>query len=441
MNRKLLFLIVLLVSSTMAWADDSGSCGDGVTYTYVESSHILNISGTGAMADYTASTTPWNAYRSQIESVVIGNGITRIGDYAFYGCYNLASVYVLATTPPDLGENVFFGNASGRKFFVPNVATYTGATGWSDYSSDFKVLPLINAERIGASSAPVMYKLTDASSIDASVVYAINALNDQNAVFYDASSLNNEITLNPVNPNAMISAKPDIVIRENNANIIVNNECSNLMLVDKKPFHLPNTLTLGNPARLTMWMSSAGMATIVLPFDAYIPAGISAYKVVRVEGDGGEREVLTNQCERIKKNEPVLIVGGEGEYMFFGYQEDTELPATTGDLTCGLLVGTYIDIEVPNDSYLLQNHSGEVGFYHVNNDINSYGLKPFHAYLNAPSTSARSINIIFDDSATAITTVKPVSDAPKSAFNFLGQEVKPNTKGFVIVNGIKMYNK
>lgn len=300
-------------------------------------------------------------------------------------------------------------------------------TPWNETST-------VNSIKLYKNDTPVAYTLKGAGNFDASVA---NALNDPTAEYYDAEYLKSAITLNPANPNALIYARENVVTRENNANIVVNNECSNLMLVDKKPFSLQKTLTLGNPARFTMVMSSAGMATIVLPFDAILPSGVSAYKIVNTN----EEMALTEECDAIQKNQPVLIVGSEGEYTFYGLQEDTELPATTGDLTSGLLVGTYKDIEVPDGCYLLQNHSGEVGFYYVNNDINSFGLKPFHAYLYQPLMSAKSIKILIDDSANGVNSVKSVSNAPKAAFNIAGQEVSPNAKGFVIVNGIKVYNK
>lgn len=300
-------------------------------------------------------------------------------------------------------------------------------TPWNETST-------VNSIKLYKNDTPVAYTLKGAGNFDASVA---NALNDPTAEYYDAEYLKSAITLNPANPNALIYARENVVTRENNANIVVNNECSNLMLVDKKPFSLQKTLTLGNPARFTMVMSSAGMATIVLPFDAILPSGVSAYKIVNTN----EEMALTEECDAIQKNQPVLIVGSEGEYTFYGLQEDTELPATTGDLTSGLLVGTYKDIEVPDGCYLLQNHSGEVGFYYVNNDISSFGLKPFHAYLYQPLMSAKSIKILIDDSANGVNSVKSVSNAPKAAFNIAGQEVSPNAKGFVIVNGIKVYNK
>ena len=46
---------------------------------------VLTFSGSGAMKDYTyKSEMPWYKYLDQITSVVIGDGVSRIGDYAFY---------------------------------------------------------------------------------------------------------------------------------------------------------------------------------------------------------------------------------------------------------------------------------------------------------------------------------------------------------------------
>lgn len=319
------------------------------------------------------------------------------------------------------------------------------STASSEVSREYFHLNCIKIPYVGATAnitsielykndTPVSYVLKGAGNFDASVA---NALNDPTAEYYDAEYLKSAITLNPANPNALIYAREGVVTRENNANIVINNVCNNLSLVDKKPFYLSNALTLDNPANFTMSLSGAGMATIVIPFDATLPNGISAYKIVATEDD----LALTEECYAIQKNQPVLIVGSEGEYTFYGLQNDTELPATTSDLTSGLLIGTYNDTEVPDGSYLLQNHSGAVGFYPVDNNINVVGLKPFHAYLSEPSLNAKSVRILIDDSATSVNTVKTVSDAPKSAFNLAGQEVKPNAKGFVIINGIKVYNK
>ena len=69
----------------------SGTCGSKATWTYTDG--VLTISGTGGMANYTsASGTPWEARKSSITAVVVENGITSVGDYAFYDCDSLTSV-------------------------------------------------------------------------------------------------------------------------------------------------------------------------------------------------------------------------------------------------------------------------------------------------------------------------------------------------------------
>ena len=74
--------------------ETSGSCGANATWEY--DNGTLTISGTGAMADYTDALTdnPWNAYRTSITKVVIGNSITHIGNWAFMGCSALTEVTI-----------------------------------------------------------------------------------------------------------------------------------------------------------------------------------------------------------------------------------------------------------------------------------------------------------------------------------------------------------
>ena len=50
MKQLLLFLMIALPS--VARADDSGTCGNNLTYYYAESTKTLTISGSGAMKDY-----------------------------------------------------------------------------------------------------------------------------------------------------------------------------------------------------------------------------------------------------------------------------------------------------------------------------------------------------------------------------------------------------
>ena len=80
-----------------------GSCGDNLTWD-IDADRTLTISGTGAMVDYEYTTddnggrhttAPWYAYSPT--KLVIEDGITYIGHYAFLGCGLTGSVTIPAT--------------------------------------------------------------------------------------------------------------------------------------------------------------------------------------------------------------------------------------------------------------------------------------------------------------------------------------------------------
>ena len=78
----------------------SGSCGDNVTWSYDANSCTLTISGSGDMEDYDATydrddetyynpTYPWP---SSVAKLVVKDGVTRLGSFAFYKCTSLVKV-------------------------------------------------------------------------------------------------------------------------------------------------------------------------------------------------------------------------------------------------------------------------------------------------------------------------------------------------------------
>lgn len=107
---------------------DSGSCGANVIWEF-DSKDVLTISGSGDMKSYSsADAVPWYNYSQDIQRVEIEDGVTSIGDYAFYnsnlveieipagvtelGMYAFASCYELTHVkicgnPTTIGERVF----------------------------------------------------------------------------------------------------------------------------------------------------------------------------------------------------------------------------------------------------------------------------------------------------------------------------------------------
>lgn len=137
----LLTIAALMVGQT-AWADASGNCGttdheSEVTWSFNSTSGTFTISGTGAMANYNSSDSnqPWKNYKSNITTIIIEDGVTAIGTYAFSGCSALQKVYCLSTTAPTLGSNAFDNCTSLSAIVKPAASDYSS---WSTYSNKLK---------------------------------------------------------------------------------------------------------------------------------------------------------------------------------------------------------------------------------------------------------------------------------------------------------------
>lgn len=94
----------------------SGKCGTNLTYRI--ENDTLTITGSGAMQNYSYGTAPWIEMRSngyggkevycRIEEVIVGEGVTSIGNYAFCDCDYINSVD-LPSTMKTIGVSAFDG--------------------------------------------------------------------------------------------------------------------------------------------------------------------------------------------------------------------------------------------------------------------------------------------------------------------------------------------
>ena len=113
MKRKLTSLLLILVmalallpfGAATAEAVQSGKCGDNVTWKL--DSGVLTVSGSGKMTDFTdENLPPWIESIEDVEKIVVGSGVTRIGDVAFILCANATSVSIPSTVT-EIGEGAF----------------------------------------------------------------------------------------------------------------------------------------------------------------------------------------------------------------------------------------------------------------------------------------------------------------------------------------------
>ena len=111
-----------------------GTCGTNLTWTLNTQDSTLTISGTGEMTNYTpswaSSPAPWYDYISYIKYVTIEDGLTSIGEYAFYYCSGLTSV-TIPNSVTSIGYYAFAYCSALTSITIPNSVTSIGSYAFS----------------------------------------------------------------------------------------------------------------------------------------------------------------------------------------------------------------------------------------------------------------------------------------------------------------------
>ena len=99
---------------------------DNLTWT-LDADGKLTISGTGAMKDYSSSEGNQSPVRknSNVKKVVIEDGVTSIGSYAFASCNNLISI-TISDSVTSIGNRAFVSCTSLTSITIPDSVTSIG---------------------------------------------------------------------------------------------------------------------------------------------------------------------------------------------------------------------------------------------------------------------------------------------------------------------------
>ena len=97
--------ITLALCALLLFPNKVNAATSGITgaCTWSLDGTTLTISGVGAMAEYSWNNKPWG---KDITHVIIEEGVTRIGQFAFYSCSKLQSVSI-ASTVTQIGDQAF----------------------------------------------------------------------------------------------------------------------------------------------------------------------------------------------------------------------------------------------------------------------------------------------------------------------------------------------
>ncbi len=103
---------------------ETNTCGDNLTWDLTDG--VLTISGTGKMTDFSyPDYGPWYSSRSSIKTLNISDGVTSIGNYAFYNCSALTSV-TIPNSVTSIGKSAFADCSSLTSVTIGNSVTSIG---------------------------------------------------------------------------------------------------------------------------------------------------------------------------------------------------------------------------------------------------------------------------------------------------------------------------
>ncbi|MBQ9673454.1 MAG: leucine-rich repeat protein [Ruminococcus sp.] len=97
----------------------SGQTGD-INWKFTESTGVLRLWGQGKTEEFkTTNDIPWESQKSLIKSIVVKEGVTYIGKWAFYDCTNVTKVS-LPQSLTKMGDSVFCNCRSLEKITLPD---------------------------------------------------------------------------------------------------------------------------------------------------------------------------------------------------------------------------------------------------------------------------------------------------------------------------------
>lgn len=186
-------------------------------------------------------------------------------------------------------------------------------------------------------------------------------------------------------------------------------------------------------------MTPSYWATLILPFAAEIPEGLTVYSCAEADGD----ELTLETVDKIEANTPYLICGDTKEFKhtFTGFGA-----ATATSYKVGLFTGTYVDYKTTANSntYVLQKQNNDVAFYLVG-ESEQPTVGAYRCYMVYDGgAGAPKFSFGRGEGTTSVENMEPTTNSqqPIVVYDLMGRKVTTMEKGgMYIVNGKKVVIK
>ena len=209
------------------------------------------------------------------------------------------------------------------------------------------------------------------------------------------------------------------------------------------------TFTITEATSYPLTITSAGFATLCLPFNVVLPKGMLAYDLSVENIASGDAEgkynatmkVVATSGETLKKGTPVIIKANEGSYSLpITMSDNGAKTSLAGSLLCGNFVKQNLTQGSATKKYIFGNVDNVVAFY-LMDEAGTIGANKCWMEWTVPAgqPGVRSFVISFDD-ATGISDIIPETKENRThlIYNISGQRLNKPQKGLNIVNGKKI---
>jgi hypothetical protein len=207
------------------------------------------------------------------------------------------------------------------------------------------------------------------------------------------------------------------------------------------------TFSITEATSYPLTITSAGMATLCLPFNVKLPEGMVAYDLAdsRIAKSGdvmyAYMDVIAEEGDVLKAGTPVIVKAEEDSYNLAITMDETN---AKGALEGSLLRGNFVKQDLTQGTtakkYIFGNVDNVVGFY-LMDEAGTIGANKCWMECTVPAGQAevRSFVISFDD-ATGISDIITGTKENKThlIYNIGGQRLNKIQKGLNIVNGKKV---
>ena len=212
------------------------------------------------------------------------------------------------------------------------------------------------------------------------------------------------------------------------------------------------TFTITEATSYPLTITSAGYATLCLPFNVTLPEGMLAYdlSVENIASAGAEgkytatMKVVAKAGETLKKGTPVIVAAEPGDYTLGITMSDNGAKTS---LASSLLRGNFVKQNLVQGSvtkkYIFANGTNGIGFY-LMNESGTIGANKCWMEWTVPAgqAEARSFIISFDN-ATGISDIITVTKESRIdlIYNIGGQRLNKPQKGLNIIGKKKVIIK